>query len=66
MIKQPLKIRFCTNQIGTAVEYWQEGDWRCLNLYRGILDTGEIRRRFAEIAARKGIKWAEEKAETRG
>lgn len=56
-----LKIRISTNQVGTAIDYWQDNDWRCLELFRGELNQEKVRRDFAERAEAADISYAEVK-----
>jgi hypothetical protein len=54
-----LQIKITTNQVGTAIDYFSQGDWRCLELFRGELDTDKVRRIFAERAKKHNIQYAE-------
>lgn len=54
-----LKIKISTNQIGTAIDYWQDNDWRCLELFSGRIDRQAIRKAFLERAASLGAKIVE-------
>lgn len=36
-----ITVKYTLNEIGLAIDYWQDGDWRCLDLYR-VHTLGEI------------------------
>ena len=57
-----LKIKITTNQIGTAIDYWSQGDWRCLELFHGELDQEKVRRGFYERAATGKVSFQEVRA----
>lgn len=54
-----LKIKISKNQIGTAIDYFANGEWRCLELFHGELNAEKIRQSFNERATALGIKFEE-------
>lgn len=54
-----LQIKITTNEVGTAIKYLSQGEWRCLELFHGELDQEKVRQGFAVRAAQAGISYSE-------
>lgn len=54
-----LQIKFSTTEIGTAIDYYSQGEWRCLKLLTGELNQEKVRQEFAINAAKHNIPYSE-------
>ena len=49
-----MKMKTTTNQIGTSFDYWEKGEWRCLQLLK-VWDATEIEWHKKEITRKAKI-----------